>query len=189
MPPIDDAQSHLDELGALIRKSRKAAQLSARETAHRVGHPQSSQSRIENGQRVPRVDIMRRLAAELGMDEATTAHAITLIHRFQATRPMPGPSQPRSAEVEGELRRLGAVIRQRREATGLTQTETGLRAGWGQSKQAKIENGRSLPAPGDVWRLATVLGLTQKIQRDYTRIRRADLTHRHPRKPETGRAQ
>lgn len=58
-------ESELRSFGALIVRKRMQRGISSEELAGRIGVSQSSLSRIENGGREPRFEIVRRLHREL----------------------------------------------------------------------------------------------------------------------------
>lgn len=54
------------ELGSNILKLRKSLKLTSTELAKRVGVSQSFISEIENGRKYPKIDLLQRIAKELG---------------------------------------------------------------------------------------------------------------------------
>jgi DNA-binding XRE family transcriptional regulator len=60
-------QAEAEVIGSRLRSVRKSMGLTQEQVASRSGIPQESLSRIETGQRQPRIETLRRLSAGLGM--------------------------------------------------------------------------------------------------------------------------
>ena len=55
-------------IGEKIRKARKAAKMSQKEISARTGFAVNTISRYENGERLPNIEAIAKIAAALGMD-------------------------------------------------------------------------------------------------------------------------
>lgn len=138
--------SQAPPFGLLLRQWRNQAGLSLRELGSAVGRTQGNLSRIERGHLPPpRVDILDKLAAALGLPNE-------VLYEAAGQRPT-GGDQPSAAEG------FGQAVRAWRDKAGVTQRQVQDATGIPAMRLSRIERGLVVPSNSDLDQLATALGV------------------------------
>jgi XRE family transcriptional regulator, regulator of sulfur utilization len=133
------AENALWQMGRVIRRRRRALDLSQGAAAARAGMGESHWSAIERGRKNARMMTFGRVARALGweLDELVCAAGPARRRHEEAS-----PTRATNGEARVDLRAaVGIVIRTARGRQGLTQREWAERAGLSRTNVCRVERG------------------------------------------------